>query len=69
MSKVNLKRVAIAVQEFNSDPPQQLPSRKPKRGNVLIPEDTLLEKFTIFTPSTLQKRIKLFSRRYQQKLR
>lgn len=39
VSKVNLKRVTIAVQEFNSDPPQQLPSRKPKRGNVLIPED------------------------------
>ncbi|AJT71650.1 AAR_G0051410.mRNA.1.CDS.1 [Saccharomyces cerevisiae] len=41
VSKVNLKRVTIAVQEFNSDPPQQLPSRKPKRGNVLIPEDMI----------------------------
>ncbi|EJS41565.1 YOR227W [Saccharomyces arboricola H-6] len=39
LSNVNLKRVTIAVQEFDSDPPQQLPSRKPKRGDVLIPED------------------------------
>ncbi|CAI4051979.1 hypothetical protein SKDZ_15G3670 [Saccharomyces kudriavzevii ZP591] len=41
LSKVNLKRVTIAVQEFDSDPPQQLPSRKPKRGDVLIPEDMI----------------------------
>ncbi|KOG96713.1 HMG2-induced ER-remodeling protein 1 [Saccharomyces pastorianus] len=39
LSDVDLRRVTIAVQEFDADPPQQLPSRKPKRGDVLIPED------------------------------
>lgn len=36
---VPLKRVTFAVDKFEGDPPQQLPSRKPKIGNVLIPDD------------------------------
>lgn len=34
-----LKRVTFAVDKLSKDPQQQIPSRKPKRGNVLIPED------------------------------
>lgn len=34
-----LKRVTFAVDKLEKDPQQQIPSRKPKRGNVLIPED------------------------------
>ncbi|CCH59239.1 hypothetical protein TBLA_0B04010 [Henningerozyma blattae CBS 6284] len=43
LSKLNLKRVRFAVNNFESDPPQQLPSRKPKPGNVLIPDDMISE--------------------------
>lgn len=34
-----LKRVTFAVDKLEKDPQQQIPSRKPRRGNVLIPED------------------------------
>ncbi|CCK67997.1 Her1p KNAG_0A03090 [Huiozyma naganishii CBS 8797] len=40
---VRLRRVVFAVDKFRGDPPQQLPSRKPKLGNVLIPEDMVSE--------------------------
>lgn len=43
LSKICLKRVTFAVDKFQSDPPQQLPSRKPKLGNVLVPEDMISE--------------------------
>lgn len=39
LSKISLKRVTFAVDKFDSDPPQQLPSRSPRQGNILIPED------------------------------
>lgn len=39
--RVPLKRVTFAVDKFEGDPPQQLPSRKPKIGNVLIPDDMI----------------------------
>lgn len=38
---VPLKRVTFAVDKFEGDPAQQLPSRKPKVGNVLIPNDMI----------------------------
>lgn len=34
-----LRRVAFALEKLTEDPQQQIPSRRPKRGNVLIPED------------------------------
>uniref|UniRef100_A0A0L0P7B5 Uncharacterized protein n=1 Tax=Candidozyma auris TaxID=498019 RepID=A0A0L0P7B5_CANAR len=34
-----LKRVAFALDKLSDDPQQQIPSRRPKKGNVLIPED------------------------------
>lgn len=37
--EVLLKRVTFAVDKLDKDPQQQIPSRKPRRGNVLIPED------------------------------
>ncbi|CAL9731189.1 HMG2-induced ER-remodeling protein 1 [Monosporozyma unispora] len=44
---VPLKRVTFAVDKFDMDPPQQLPSRKPKLGNVLIPQDMISDIPTI----------------------
>lgn len=41
LAKLSLKRVTFAVDKFGSDPPQQLPSRKPKIGNVLVPDDMI----------------------------
>ncbi|SCV03169.1 LAMI_0H06018g1_1 [Lachancea mirantina] len=41
LSKINLGRVRFAVDQFGMDPPQQIPSRKPRRGNVLVPEDMI----------------------------
>ncbi|CAI4053125.1 hypothetical protein SKDZ_16G1370 [Saccharomyces kudriavzevii ZP591] len=43
LSIVSLKRVSFAVDKFESDPPQQLPSRTPKKGNILIPDDMISE--------------------------
>ncbi|CCD24952.1 Her1p NDAI_0E01360 [Naumovozyma dairenensis CBS 421] len=43
LKEMSLKRVRFAVDKFNDDPPQQLPSRKPKLGNILIPEDMVAE--------------------------
>lgn len=34
-----LKRVAFSLDKLSDDPQQQIPSRRPKKGNVLIPED------------------------------
>lgn len=39
LAKTRLRRVTFAVDKFGMDPPQQIPSRKPKRGNVLVPQD------------------------------
>ncbi|CCK72236.1 protein phosphatase regulator GIP3 KNAG_0J01550 [Huiozyma naganishii CBS 8797] len=43
LGKVALKRVAFSVDKFTGDPPQQLPSRNPKKGNVLIPHEMVSE--------------------------
>lgn len=36
-----LRRVAFALDKLDDDPQQQIPSRKPRKGNVLIPEDLM----------------------------
>ena len=41
LKKQHLRRVRFAVDKIENDPPQQLPSRKPKMGNVLIPEEMI----------------------------
>ncbi|SCU79894.1 LAFA_0B06326g1_1 [Lachancea sp. 'fantastica'] len=41
LSKLPLKRVTFAVDRFGMDPPQQIPSRKPKKGDVLVPQDMI----------------------------
>ncbi|CCF59222.1 hypothetical protein KAFR_0G01880 [Kazachstania africana CBS 2517] len=41
LSKTPLHRVTFAVDKFENDPPQQLPSRNPKIGNILIPNDMI----------------------------
>ncbi|SCU82717.1 LADA_0C07492g1_1 [Lachancea dasiensis] len=41
LASVPLRRVTFAVDRFGMDPPQQIPSRKPKRGDVLIPQDMI----------------------------
>lgn len=39
ISEVRLRRVTFSVDKLEHDPQQQIPSRRPKRGNVLIPQD------------------------------
>ena len=39
LARNRLRRVRFAVDKIEDDPPQQLPSRKPKMGNILIPEE------------------------------
>ncbi|RLV91215.1 GLC7-interacting protein 3 [Spathaspora sp. JA1] len=39
LQDVNLKRVTFAIDKLEYDPQQQIPSRRPKRGNVIIPQD------------------------------
>lgn len=41
LNRVNMRRVAFAVDKLTYDPQQQIPSRRPKKGNVLIPEDLM----------------------------
>ena len=41
LSTIKMKRVTFAVDKFGMDPPQQIPSRKPKLGNVLVPDDLI----------------------------
>ncbi|CCD25046.1 protein phosphatase regulator GIP3 NDAI_0E02290 [Naumovozyma dairenensis CBS 421] len=41
LSNVTLKRVSFAVDKFDNDPAQQLPSRTPKTGKVLVPDDMI----------------------------
>ncbi|ODV87625.1 hypothetical protein CANARDRAFT_27001 [[Candida] arabinofermentans NRRL YB-2248] len=41
LAKVPFKRVAFALGNLPDDPQQQIPSRRPKKGNVVIPEDLL----------------------------
>lgn len=43
LSNIKLKRVTFSVDKFHGDPPQQLPTRKPKQGNILVPHDLLSE--------------------------
>lgn len=35
----SLRRVTFALDKLDDDPQQQIPSRRPRKGNVLIPED------------------------------
>ena len=41
LSREPIRRVRFAVDKIDSDPPQQLPSRKPRPGNILIPEEMI----------------------------
>lgn len=41
LAGVSLVRVCFAVDKLVYDPQQQIPSRKPRKGNVLIPEDIM----------------------------
>ena len=41
LNDIKLKRVTFSVDKFNGDPPQQLPTRKPKKGNILIPHELI----------------------------
>ncbi|AET41611.1 Her1p Ecym_8333 [Eremothecium cymbalariae DBVPG len=43
LAHLSLKRVKFAVDKLGMDPPQQIPSRKPKRGNVLVPDDLICD--------------------------
>lgn len=36
---IKLRRVTFAIDKLPYDPQQQIPSRRPKKGNVIIPED------------------------------
>lgn len=37
--ELTLKRVTFSVDKLDKDPQQQIPSRRPRRGNVMVPED------------------------------
>lgn len=39
LKNIKLRRITFAVDKLAFDPQQQIPSRRPKNGNVLIPED------------------------------
>ncbi|KAG7663362.1 uncharacterized protein J8A68_003110 [[Candida] subhashii] len=39
LDDVKLRRVNFAIDKLEFDPQQQIPSRRPRRGNVLIPQD------------------------------
>jgi hypothetical protein len=41
LATLPFKRVCFALDQLVEDPQQQIPSRRPKRGNVLIPEDMM----------------------------
>ena len=41
MSKYPLKSVAFAVDKIEGEPSQQLPSRRPRRGDILVPDDMI----------------------------
>lgn len=43
LNKIDLKRVSFALDKFHHEPPQQLPSRKPKMGDIVVPEDMISE--------------------------
>lgn len=39
LSNIRLRRVTFALDKLPDDPPQQIPSRRPKKGNVIVVED------------------------------
>lgn len=39
LNDIKLRRITFSVDKLVFDPQQQIPSRRPKKGNVLIPED------------------------------
>ena len=40
-AKYPLKSVAFAVDKIEGEPSQQLPSRRPRRGDILVPDDMI----------------------------
>lgn len=43
LEKVDLRRVSFALDKFHHEPAQQLPSRKPKIGDIVVPGDLISE--------------------------
>lgn len=41
LSNLKMKRVMFNISDLNMDPPQQIPSSHPKKGNVIIPDDLI----------------------------
>ncbi|CAK9442247.1 uncharacterized protein LODBEIA_P59900 [Lodderomyces beijingensis] len=39
LQDVKMKRVTFAIDKLDYDPQQQIPSRRPRKGNVMIPQD------------------------------
>lgn len=39
LANVRLRRVTFALDKLPDDPPQQIPSRRPKKGNVIVVDD------------------------------
>lgn len=39
LHNINLRRITFSIDRLAYDPQQQIPSRRPKKGNVLVPED------------------------------
>ena len=75
LDSVSFSRVSFALDGLVEDPQQQIPSRRPKRGNVLIPEDMLAPppKLSIgitnsFNEQTKDERPKVDPKLYEQAL-
>lgn len=75
LDSVSFSRVSFALDGLVEDPQQQIPSRRPKRGNVLIPEDMLAPppKLSIgitnsFNEQTKAERPKVDPKLYEQAL-
>ncbi|KAL3231465.1 hypothetical protein RNJ44_00500 [Nakaseomyces bracarensis] len=43
LQRVDLRRVSFALDKFHHEPAQQLPSRKPKIGDIVVPEELISE--------------------------
>jgi hypothetical protein len=43
LTEVKLRRVTFALDKLQDDPPQQIPSRRPKKGNVTVVDDLIGE--------------------------
>lgn len=65
LSKVRLRRVTFALDKLPEDPPQQIPSRRPKRGNVLVVDDLVGEPLKLTVGITNESKSE--SRQYDEK--